>query len=114
DTGWTPWKRPTLSKAEQEKYEEETSRNYGDSQVVLRDLVHLAGGDFRSNAGKATAFELLQRKSMRYTAGVLAKAIIAKHDLDPKVYDRLRERIKGAVDIEGGVDALAKEFGIAS
>jgi hypothetical protein len=113
DTGWDAWKRPKLSPEKEKEYEKETSRNYGDSQVVLRDLVHLAGGDFRSNAGKALAFELLQRKSMRFTPGVLAKAIIEQHDLDPKVYDRLRERIKGAVDIKGGVAALAKEFGIS-
>ena len=113
ETGWTTWKRPELSPEKEKEYQKETARNYGDSQVVLRDLARLAGADFRSNAGKELAFELLQRKSMRFTAGVLAKAIIEQHDLDPKVYDRLRERIKGAVDIKGGVNALAKEFGIS-
>lgn len=112
EPGWKPWKRPQLPAEKQQDYEKETARNYGDSQVVLRDLVRLAGGDFRSNAGKERAFELLQRQSMRFTPGVLAKAIIEQHSLDPKVYDRLRERIKGAVDIKGGVDALASEFGI--
>jgi hypothetical protein len=113
DTGWTPWKRPELDKDKQSDHDKEVSRNYGRSQEVLRDLVRLAGGDFRSNAGKARAFELLQRRSMRFTPGVLAKAIIEQHDLDPKVYERLRGRIKVAVDIEGGVNALAKEFGIS-
>ena len=112
DTGWSVWKRPQLPKQKQQDYDKETARNYGDSQVVLRDLVHLAGGDFRSNAGKALAFELLQRKSMRFTPGVLAKAIIEHNGLDPKVYDRLRERIKVAVDIKGGAAAIAREFGI--
>jgi len=113
DTGWDVWKRPKLPADKQKDYDKETARNYGDSQVVLRDLARLAGADFRSKAGQGTAFELLQHKSMRFTAGVLAKAIIAEHGLEAKVYDRLRERIKGAVDIKGGVAALAKEFGIA-
>lgn len=113
DTGWGVYKRPELTKEKQQDYDKETARNYGDSQVVLRDLVRLAGGDFRSNAGKALAFELLQRKSMRFTPGVLAKAIIEHNDLDAKVYDRLRERIKNAVDITGGAATIAKEFGIA-
>lgn len=112
DPGWKPWKRPTLPPAEQQETDKAADRNYGDSQVVLRDLVRLAGGDFRSNDGKLIARELLQRKSMRYTAGVLAKAIIERHELDPSVYERLRTRINGAVDIKGGVDALAREFGI--
>ena len=113
ETGWDVYKRPQLPKEKQKDYDKETARNYGDSQVVLRELVRLAGGDFRSNAGKALAFELLQRRSMRFTPGVLAKAIIEHNDLDAKVYDRLRERIKGAVDIKGGAAAIAKEFGIA-
>jgi hypothetical protein len=113
-TGWSAWKRPQLPKDKQSDYDKEVTRNYGRSQQVLRDLVHLAGGDFRSTAGKALAFELLQHKSMRYTPGVLADAIIAQHGLDPKVRERLRERIKGAVDIDGGVAALAREFGIES
>lgn len=113
DTGWDVYKRPELTKEKQKDYDKETARNYGDSQVVLRDLVRLAGGDFRSNAGKALAFELLQRKSMRFTPGVLATAIIEHNDLDAQVYDRLRERIKNAVDIKGGAAAIAREFGIA-
>jgi hypothetical protein len=112
ETGWTYWKRPELDKSKQSDHDKEVQRNYGRSQQVLRDLVHHAGGDLRYNAGKALAFELLQRKSMRFTPGVLAKAIIDEHDLDPKVYERLRGRIKVAVDIDGGVAALAKEFGI--
>ncbi|MCW2920269.1 MAG: hypothetical protein JWL76_143 [Thermoleophilia bacterium] len=113
ETGWDVYKRPALAKEKQKDYDKETSRNYGDSQVVLRDLVRLAGGDFRSSAGKALAFELLQHKSMRFTPGVLATAIIEHNDLEPKVYDRLRERIKNAVDVKGGAAAIAKEFGIA-
>jgi hypothetical protein len=109
DPGWGVWKRP----AQQVDDSKEVERNYGDSQVVLRDLVRLAGADFRSTAGRARAFELLQGKSMRYTPCVLARAIIEQHGLEPKVYDRLRERIKHAVDIKGGASAIAKEFGIA-
>jgi hypothetical protein len=112
DTGWARWKRPELPKDKQSDYDKEVTRNYGRSQQVLRVLVHLAGGDFRSRAGKALAFELLQHKSMRFTPGVLADAIIERHGLDPKVRERLRERIKGAVDIDGGVAAMAREFGI--
>ena len=112
ELGWKPWTRPTLPPAEDAKTHEEQDRNYGDSQVTLRDLVRLAGGDFRSKAGQERATELLQAKSMRYTPGVLADAIIQQHGLDPSVRERLRTRIAGAVDIEGGVAALAKEFGI--
>jgi len=112
EPGWKPWTRPAIEKSKQEQNDKDTARNYGDSQVVLRDLVRLAGADFRSKAGQERAFELLQRKSMGYTPGVLADAIIEHNKLDPSVRERLRERIKGAVDIEGGVAAIAKEFGI--
>jgi hypothetical protein len=114
DPGWAPFKRPALSKEQQQEYDKETSRNYGSSQVVLRDLARLAGADFRSRAGQERAFQLLQGRSMRYTAGVLAKAIIERHGLDPKAYERLRTRIANAVDVKGGVAAIAREFGIAS
>jgi hypothetical protein len=112
DLGWSAWKRPSLGSAETAKTDKEADRNYGDSQVTLRALVRLAGGDFRSAAGQQKAFHLLQDRSMRFTPGVLAKAIIQEHGLDASVYERLRTRIAGAVDIEGGVDALAREFGI--
>ncbi len=112
DPGWKPYRRPQLPADEQQRHDRDTARNYGDSQVVLRDLVRLAGGDFRSTAGKQRAFELLQGKSMSLTPGVLAKAIIARHGLDAKIYDRLRERIANAVDRKGGAQALAAEFGI--
>lgn len=112
DLGWKPWKRPQLPPAEQERAKKEQARNYGDSHAVLLDLARLAGADFRSNAGIDRARDLLQRKSMRYTPGVLAKAIIERHDLDPSVYERLRTRIAGAVDVPGGVSTIAREFGI--
>lgn len=112
DLGWSAWKRPSLPPSKAKDFDKEKQRNYSSSQDVLRDLVHLAGGDFRSNEGKKVAFELLQRKSMRFTPGVLAKAIIERHGLDESVYDRLRDRIKTAVDIKGGAASIAKEFGI--
>ncbi len=112
DPGWKPFKRPELPPQKAKDYDKETSRNYGDSQVVLRDLARLAGADFRSTAGQRRAFDLLQGKSMRFTAGVLANAIIEQHELDPKVYDRLRARIANAVDVKGGAAAIAREFGI--
>lgn len=112
DPGWKPWKRPAIEKSKQQQNEKDTARNYGASQVVLRDLARLAGADFRSKAGQERAFELLQEKSMRYTPGVLAKAIIERHNLEPSVYERLRTRIQTAVDVKGGVEAIAEEFGI--
>lgn len=112
DPGWGAWKRSTLPPQKQKETDKEQARNYGDSQVVLRDLARLAGADFRSTAGKRLAFDLLQGKSMRFTAGVLAKAIIERHELDPGVYERLRQRINTAVDNPGGVRAIASEFGI--
>lgn len=112
DPGWGAWKRPTLPPAKQKETDEEQARNYGDSQVVLRDLARLAGADFRSTDGKRLAFDLLQGRSMRYTAGVLANAIIDRHRLDPSIYERLRQRINSAVDNPGGVKAIAAEFGI--
>ena len=114
DIDWDPYKRPTLPAAEKAKNDKDAQRNYGGGQKTLTDLVKLAGANFNTPAGRAEVFELLQRKSMRYTAGVLAKAIIAEHDLDPKVYDKLRERISGAVDVEGGARTIAREFGIDS
>lgn len=113
DPGWKPWSRPVLPPSKQKDHDKDAARNYGDSQVVLRDLVRLAGADFRSTAGRERAFELLQRRSMRFTPGVLADAIIERHGLGASVRERLRQRIKVAVDIPGGVPALAREFGIA-
>ncbi|MCW2961610.1 MAG: hypothetical protein JWM90_1997 [Thermoleophilia bacterium] len=113
DPGWKPYGRPNLPAAAAEKHDAMVSRRYGDSQVVLRDLVRLAGADFRSKAGQAKVAELLQAKSMKFTPGVLAKAIIAEHGLEPKVYDRLRSRIQVAVDLPDGVQGIAREFGIA-
>lgn len=112
ETGWGDWKRPTLPKQEQDGKAKEQQRNYNASMVALIDLVHLAGAEFRSNAGKERAFQLLQARSMRFTPGVLADAIIERHHLDPTVRERLRHRIASAVDNPGGVAAIAKEFGI--
>jgi hypothetical protein len=112
DPEWDMYVRPKLSEKDRDKSQKDNARNYGDSQVVLRDLVRLAGGDFRSTAGRQRAYDLLQGKSMRFTAGVLAKAIIEHHELDPSVYERLRTRIAGAVDLKGGAAAIAREFEI--
>jgi hypothetical protein len=112
DLGWKPWTRPTLPADEKKKSDDAAKRNYGKGQATLTELVKLAGADFRTKAGQQRVFHLLQEKSMRFTPGVLAKAIIEHHGLDPKVYERLRTRIKGAVDLPGGVPQLATEFGI--
>jgi hypothetical protein len=112
-TGWTTYRRPELTPTQRREKEQAARRNYGDSQVVLRDLVHLAGGDFRSTDGRATTVELLQSKQIRYVPGMLADAIIERHDLDPAVRERLRLRIAEAVDIKGGAATIAREFGIA-
>lgn len=112
DLGWGTWTRPVQAPGDADKSRQEQERNYGRSQQVLHDLVRLAGADFRSRSGRALAFELLQAKSMRYTPGVLADAIIALHHLEPSVRERLRTRIKTAVDLPNGAADIAREFGI--
>lgn len=113
DLGWGTWTPPRMPPAKQQVHATTVARNYEAAPDVLRDLVRLAGADFRSTAGQEKAFQLLQAKSMRYTPGVLADAIIEQHGLDPKVRERLRERIRHAVDIEGGARTIAEEFGIS-
>ena len=44
--------------------------------------------------------------------GSRLNAIIAEHDLDPKVRPHLREQIKRAVDLPHGAKDIAAEFGI--
>lgn len=112
DLGWGAYARPPLPPAAAATHQVDVRRKYVDSQVILRDLARFAGADFRSNAGKERAYQLLQGRSARFVPGELARAIIEHNDLDPKVYDRLRERIKGAVDLEGGATAIAREFRI--
>ena len=112
DPGWGPWKRPEQKVDPNPPKGDDAARNYGKSQLVLRDLVRLAGADFRSTAGQNKAFDLLQSKSMRYTPGLLAKGIIEHQGLDPQVYDRLRTQISTAVDLPGGAKDLVDMFGL--
>ncbi|MBC7461753.1 MAG: hypothetical protein H7287_10365 [Thermoleophilia bacterium] len=112
DLEWGTWKRPVQQPGDADKSGKEQARNYSRSQQVLHDLVRLAGADFRSRTGRELAFQLLQAKSMRYTPGVLADAIIALHHLDPSVRERLRTRIQTAVDLPHGAADIAREFGI--
>ncbi|MCZ4497363.1 MAG: hypothetical protein JWM25_1948 [Thermoleophilia bacterium] len=113
DLGWKAYERPVLPKAEGEAVKKMQSRRYGGGEKTLSGLLGLAGVDFRTTVGKQRAADLLQRQTMSRTPGVLAKAIIAEHGLEPKVYDRLRERIKVAVDLPDGVRGIAREFGIS-
>ncbi len=111
-TGWAPYVRPGGAAAS-EATDAARERSYGRSQVVLRDLARMAGADFRSADGRALAFDLLQGQTLRFVPGRLADAIIERHGLDPSVRERLRDRIKGAVDLPGGARDIAREFGIA-
>lgn len=113
ETGWAPYARPGGAAASAAT-DAARERTYNRSQVVLRDLARMAGADFRSSAGQARAFELLQGRTLRYVPGRLADAIIERNGLDPSVRERLRARIKVAVDLPGGARAIADEFGIAS
>jgi hypothetical protein len=114
DLGWGVWNRPKPKVDPNSPDGGNAHRNYDVSQVVLRDLVRMGGADFRSKAGQQKAFDILQGASMRYTAGRLATAIIEHNDLDPKVYEKLRQRIAGAVDLPRGAKDIAAEFGIAA
>lgn len=114
ETGWGSYARPAgVPGSEGAAREQERERTYDRSQVVLRDLVKLAGGDFRSTAGRAAAYELLQGKTLRYVPGRIADAIIEQHGLDPRVRERLRARVMHAVDLPRGATDIAREFGIA-
>ncbi len=111
DTGWKPYRRPGGAAAS-EATDAARERNYNRSQVVLRELARMAGADFRSSAGQALAYDLLQGRTLRFVPGRLADAIIEHNGLDPAVRDRLRNQIKVAVDLPGGARAIADEFGI--
>jgi hypothetical protein len=112
DTGWEHWRTPRTKPAAMKTENDRVQRNYTDGPTLVRELVHLAGADFRSTAGRAKALDLLQGKSMRFVPGVLADAIIEHNGLDPQVREPLRQRIAHAADLPGGVAAIAKEFGI--
>lgn len=109
-TGWGPYVRTgSDTRAERSQQRE---RMYEKSQVILRDLVAMAGAKMGTPEGDAKAFDLLQGKTLYYVPGRLADAIIAEHDLDPKVRPHLREQIKRAVDLPHGAKDIAAEFGI--
>ncbi len=111
ETGWAPYVRPG-GPAASEATDDARERTYNRSQVVLRDLARMAGADFRSSAGKARAFDLFQGRTLRFVPGRLADAIIEHNGLDASVRERLRDRIKVAVDLPGGARTIAAEFGI--
>lgn len=111
ETGWTAYGRPGGSAAS-EATDAARERTYDRSQVVLRDLARMGGADFRSTTGRARAYDLLQGRTLRYVPGRLADAIIEHNGLDGSVRERLRARIKAAVDLPGGARAIADEFGI--
>ena len=88
-------------------------RTYSNGKDTIAGLLGLAGiHEVASADGRHAALDLLHSKSMRYVPGQLANAIIAEHDLDPKVYERLRGRIREAVDLPNGWESIAEEFGI--
>jgi hypothetical protein len=111
EPGWATYRRPGGAAAS-EATDAARERSYNRSQVVLRDLARMAGADFRSAAGQARAYDLLQGRTLRYVPGRLADAIIEHNGLDASVRERLRDRIKVAVDLPGGARAIAREFGI--
>ena len=109
-TGWGPYRR--TGKETRAERSQKRERMYERSQVVLRDLVALAGAPMGTKAGDAKAFDLLQGQTLYYVPGRLADAIIAEHGLDPTVRDSLRDRIKHAIDLPEGAKSIAAEFGI--
>ncbi|MCW2920270.1 MAG: hypothetical protein JWL76_144 [Thermoleophilia bacterium] len=111
ETGWAPYRRPGGAAAS-EATDAARERSYNRSQVVLRDLARMAGADFRSTTGKALAYDLLQGRTLRFVPGRLADSIIEHNGLHASVRERLRDRIKKAVDLPGGARAIAAEFGI--
>ncbi len=109
-TGWGPYRR--TGKETRAERSQRRERMYERSQEVLRDLVALAGAPMGTPGGDARAFDLLQGQTLYYVPGRLADAIIAQHQLDPGVRDKLRDRIKHAIDLPQGARSIAAEFGI--
>lgn len=109
-TGWAPYARSgAATRAERSQHRE---RMYTRSQEVLRDLVAMAGAPMGTPEGDERAFQLLQGQTLHFVPGRLADAIIAQHELDPGVRERLRTAIKHAVDLPGGAKDIATQFGI--
>lgn len=109
---WKPWTAPTFSTPEEEqKAGERTDAEYVDSMRVVRDIVHMAGGDFKTRDGLATAKDLLQSKQVRYVPGQLTDAIIERHKIDPARREELR-RMVAAADAPGMIPRIKREFGI--
>lgn len=112
DLDWKAWERPRYSASEQSKFDEQAKRNYRDGRATLYDLVRLAGVDFRTQAGRSLAYELVQGAPSGQLPGRLAQAIIAQHQLDDSVREELTQRIIDSVDSKTGVRDIARDLGI--
>jgi hypothetical protein len=112
DTHWGPWKREPITGKHAKKLEQQSKRNYGDSQVILRQLLELSGVPATDPKTYNEAFHLMQGQSKRFTAGRLADGIIKQHNLDPKVREKLRQRIIDSVESPTSVDDIRTDFGI--
>lgn len=78
--GWSGWNRAHLPPPPKD-LEDTAGGRYVSGPETLRDLLKLAGVDLRTNAGKTTAFELLQSKQASQVPRLLATAIAGQHGM---------------------------------
>ena len=109
--GWraVPRKPAAVSEAAQA-----SNAVYAKRQDLVGQLLEVAGVDRHTRDGYATARQLLQGTPIERVPGHLADTIIARHDLDPKVREPLRLRIRDITESTAAdpIAALRERFGI--
>jgi hypothetical protein len=109
--GWRPYRLHPASKDDTAK---RSNATYGRRHRAVVDSLELAGINVHTRAGYDRARELLQEQSIARVPGRIADAVIAEHDLDPAVRERLRLRLREVTESteRDPVGAIAREFGI--
>ena len=97
---------------------------YNDQMIVMDDdfYVKVSNDDTKAYADDGSidpaahdrARQLLQGDAIERVSRNLARAIVARHDLDPAREPELRDRIEAVAGRPAAVDDLASSLGIAA
>jgi hypothetical protein len=102
---WPAWNRDHLPQPPKEKVETAQGR-YFDGPTLVRELLHMAGVDRRTTAGKAQTEELLQGETASRVPKRLADAIVASKGLPAAKAEPLAELIRKVSVGEQDIAAL--------